>query len=188
MSNIGSTKQTESGSTTGFRQVRAPGFIEQPLARAANVANLQAFGGAPESYVTSQGRDLAGQTLRGDFLMPDSNPFLQATFDRGADAVQKRLDTQFAGAGRNIGASAAPARQELSDLASNLFGGNYQAERGRQMNTLGMSSQFDPLNQLIARLGPLADAAGRTETASGTRSGTSRDRASPADIFASIFG
>ena len=51
-------------------------------------------------------------------------------------------------------------------------------ERGIQANTMGMSSQFDPLNQLISRLGPLSDMAGRTVSTSGV----SRDRASPADM------
>lgn len=147
------------GSSTS--QVRAPGFMEQPLAEASRFATAQFRGNTPESFVQRQGRDLVGQTLRGDFLLPDSNPYLQATFDRGADAVQKRLDTQFAGAGRNIGASAAPARQELSDLASNIFGGSYQAERDRMQNALAMSSRFDPLNQFIERIGLLAPAAGR---------------------------
>ena len=140
---------------------RPPQFLEPGIANAAYGA-ASVFNGGPESYVSNQGRNLVGQTLRGDFLLPGTNPYLQSTFDRAANTVQNRLDTQFAGAGRNIGASLPAARQELSDLATGIFGGNFQAERDRQMQTLGMSSSFDPLNQYIQRLGLLGPIAGRT--------------------------
>ena len=140
---------------------RAPQFIEPALANATYSAS-NIFNGGPESYVSSQGRDLVGQTLRGDFLLPGTNPYLQGAFDRGANAIQNRLDTQFAGAGRNIGASIPAAKQGLSDLATGIFGGNYQAERDRQTQALGYSQQYDPLNQFINRLQGLAPLSGRS--------------------------
>ena len=142
---------------------RPPAFLEPGIANAAYGA-ASVYNGGPESYVARQGRNLVGQTLRGDFLLPGTNPYLQGTFDRAANTVQNRLDTQFGGAGRNLGASLPAVRQELSDLATGIFGGNYNAERDRQTQALGMSSNFDPLNQYIQRLGLLGPIAGRTSS------------------------
>lgn len=61
-----------------------------------------------------------------------TNPYLDATFNRAADQVQNRLETQFAGAGRNVGASLPLNREMLSDLATGIYGGAYENERGRQ--------------------------------------------------------
>lgn len=88
--------------------------------------------------------DLNQQTLAGDFLSPESNPWLQQTFDRGADAIQARIGSQFAGAGRsNSGAMIGANQQALTDLAGNIFGGNYQQERGRQMQASAMAPMLD---------------------------------------------
>ena len=153
----------EISSGTNFGSVRAPGFIEQPLAGAANAAQNQAFGGGPESFVQSQGRNLVGQTLRGDFLTPGSNPFLQGVADNIGDTVFNQTAQRFAGAGRNPGGADAQGvfRRDLTNQLSPMFAQNFANERQLQNQTLGMSSQFDPLNQLISRLGLLAPAAGR---------------------------
>ena len=163
---------------------RAPGWIEGPAGMATRGAEGMYNGSVPEAYTTSQGRDVLGQTLRGDFL--NANPYLDETFNRGADAIQQRLDTQFAGGGRNLGASKAPATADLSSFANQLYGGNYQAERGRMDNALGRVSQFDSLNQLIGQLGPLANIGGKdihTE-----QYGNTEDKRGPLDTFLSIFG
>lgn len=182
MSNIGSSKQTQNS----LSQVRPAGFIEPSIRGAATAAHQQAFGGAPESYVTAQGRNLAGQTLRGDFLSPETNPYLAQVGQNIGDQVFNQTAQRFAGAGRNVGGADAQGvfRQDLTNQLAPLYGDAYNRERGIQSNTLFASSQFDPLNQLISRLGPLANMAGRDVTTSGT----TRDRASPLDAFLGIFG
>jgi len=165
-------------------QVRAPGYLDNSLQGATNAANM-AFGGN-EDPNTVAGRNLVGQTLRGDFLSPDSNPFIQQTFDRGADAIQSRLDSQFAGAGRNIGASKAPATAELSDFASSLFGGNFENERNRQVQSLGFSEDFNPIDMFIKRLQGIAPSAG--QDINNQFSSEVEKKASPADRAASIIG
>lgn len=74
-----------------------------------------------------------------------SNPYLDATFNKAADSVQNRLSSQFAGAGRNIGASRAANASELNDLATNVYGGAYENERNRQLQygsqQLGIGAQ-----------------------------------------------
>jgi hypothetical protein len=62
-----------------------------------------------------------------------SNPYLDATFNRAADSVQNRLSSQFAGSGRNVGASRAAQASEMNDLATGIYGGAYDNERNRQL-------------------------------------------------------
>ena len=94
------------------------------------------FGGSP---VTGAAQGLATSTLRGDFLSPDTNPFLADTFNRAADLTRTRLSSEFAGAGRDVGASLPARSEELQTLASNIFGQNFARERGIQANTINQA-------------------------------------------------
>lgn len=103
--------------------------------------------GAASGYVS--------KVLGGDFL--NSNPWLDSAFNQGADALQARMGSQFAMAGRNVGADAGGAfkgatAQGLSDLASSIYGGNYQAERDR----MGQAASMAPMLDRSAMSGPLA--------------------------------
>lgn len=180
MSN-GPRTQTGGSSNT---QVRAPGFIDDSLQGANNAARM-AFQGL-EDPNTVAGRNLVGQSLRGDFLHPDTNPFIQQTFDRGADAIQQRLDSQFSGAGRNIGASRAPATAELSDFASSLFGGNFENERNRQIQSMFAANEFNPIDQFIRRITGLAGSAG--QNINNQSSQEVEEKASPLDRAFGLFG
>jgi hypothetical protein len=81
----------------------------------------------------------ASNLIGGRGLDPDSNPWLRKTYNRAADATRGRLASEFAGGGRDLAASAPARSEELQTLASNIYGGNYQAERGRQANMIGQS-------------------------------------------------
>lgn len=163
---------------TSTTSSRPPAYLEGPLASAAQGAS-QAYrnggfgqpGGIPLENLTNSGDRLIGEsqnlvsdTLRGDYLNPDTNPYLQQTFNRAADLTQGRLDTQFSGAGRNLGASYPARSEELQTLASNIFGGNYQAERGRQDAAVTSAQGLDPLNMMINRLAGVIPGAGGVTT------------------------
>lgn len=90
--------------------------------------------------ITGNANNLASQTLSGGFL--GSNPYLDQTFNQAALATQNQLASQFAGSGRNIEASQGLRSQQLNDLATNIYGGAYDAERNRQNQVLGMSPQL----------------------------------------------
>lgn len=151
-----------------------PGFLIDPLTTAAGAAQ-GAFNssGRPDQWqnytnpgdrLIGQSQELVNNTLRGDYLSPDTNPYLQGTFDRAADLTQGRLDSQFSGAGRNLGASYPARSEELQTLASNIFGGNYQAERSRQDNAITSAQGLDPTNMLINRLAGITPGAGGVVT------------------------
>jgi len=148
-SNVTSTTNTE-----------PPEFLQGPLEDVARAAQSGFNPNGQGSQLLGQSQDVLGQTIQGDFLDPNTNPFLQGTFDRAADLTQTRLSSEFAGAGRDLGASFPARSEELQTLASNIFGGNFQAERGRQMDAIGQSQMFDPTNLFINRLAGIIPGAG----------------------------
>jgi hypothetical protein len=76
-----------------------------------------------------------------------NNPYLDAQFNRAADQVQNRIQTGFAGDGRNIEAGRPVAALELNDLASNIYGGAYENERNR-----GLSAYEGERNRMASDL------------------------------------
>jgi hypothetical protein len=83
-------------------------------------------------------------TLRGDYLDPNSNPWLKSTFTNAADLTNARINSAFEGGNRyGSGAQAGAIGTADSMLASNIFGGNYQAERARQNAAIGGVPQFN---------------------------------------------
>lgn len=64
-----------------------------------------------------------------------NNPYLDATFNKAADSIQNRLESQFAGAGRNVSASMPANSDMLSNLATQLYGGAYENERNRGLQS-----------------------------------------------------
>ena len=160
--------QTTAGFLGNTSNVGSPGGATgQGLAALFN-RGLQ---GSPTLDAANQ---LTQQTLQGDFL--NSNPYLDQTFNRAADLTRGRLATEFAGSGRDIDASRPARSEELQTLASNIYGGNFQAERDRQQGAIGQagglqSADFQniqamidagsfPLDQFINRLGGIIPGAG----------------------------
>lgn len=106
-----------------------------------------------------------------------SNPYLDATFNRAADQVQNRIQSGFAGAGRNIEAGRPLAAQEMNDLAAGIYGGAYENERNRMAQDIeqqrarqfgvaglapGLANQdYVDLNALQGVGGQVEDLAGR---------------------------
>jgi len=184
-------------SVTSTTTTEPPSFLTGPLRTAAQQAQGSLQGlfntgqgttqtgqglealfqrGQAGSPLLNQAQQTTQQTLAGDFLSPDTNPFLQSTFNRAADLTRGRLDTEFSGAGRNLGAAQPARSEELQTLASNIFGGNFQQERDRQIAAAGQAAplagadfqniqaQIDagsfPLDQFINRISGLIPGAG----------------------------
>lgn len=105
----------------------------------------QALQNAP---LSAAGNQLAQQTMGGGYLSPGSNPWLDATYNQAARGVsdQYRYATapstqaEFARAGAYGGSAMDQNRifqqyglgQTLNNLATDVYGGNYQQERTRQ--------------------------------------------------------
>lgn len=117
--------------------------------QAQTMARNAALGGAG-GLQTAQG--VANDTAAGKYLSPDSNPWLADTYNKAADAVTRQfqttqlpgVDSAMEGAGRYGSGSWALARGAATDsygrtiggLATDIYGGNYQNERNRQMDAV----------------------------------------------------
>jgi hypothetical protein len=72
-------------------------------------------------------------TIAGRYLDPSSNPYLSSTYDAAARQVTPRVNSIFELGGRyGSGMHQGILGQNLSDLANNIYGTNYQNERTRQ--------------------------------------------------------
>lgn len=141
----------------GVQQARSLYDSGQPTVAPQSDASRQALAGIQSTAtqgngITGAAGDLAQQTLSGGFL--GSNPYLDQTFNRAAMATQGQLASQFGTAGRDVNESMGNRAQQLNDLATNIYGGAYDAERNRQQQVLGMSpglaqGQYADLDRLL---------------------------------------
>lgn len=95
--------------------------------QAMQMTEQRALNGSPLNRAASQ---YSEDVLSGKYL--NGNPYLDATFNRAADQVQNRIQSGFAGSGRNIEAGRPLAAQEMNDLATGIYGGAYGDERRMQ--------------------------------------------------------
>lgn len=127
--------------------------VNTMLARASNVgaANAvsgeQALGQQANSYLrngigNTPGAGLLSSTANGDMI--GRNPEFNAMVERGMQAIRPSIDSQFAAAGRlGSGAHANAMASAGADMAGNLAYGDYQRERGNQLNAAGQLMQGD---------------------------------------------
>lgn len=137
-----------------YQYNRVAPFTEDTLAgmdMARNAANY-----ANPLFDQAQGE--LSRTISGAYLSPDSNPYLKSTFDsaasRMADAYKTGTAAQTNAAAGFGGAFGGSAQQELQGVqnrafgdslgqfANNLYGQNYQAERGRQLGAVQAAPGF----------------------------------------------
>lgn len=138
------------------------GIGDDPLSNLEFTA-AQQFGGAagtdPFQGQAFTAANALSDTASGNML--GANPFLDATFNQAADRVTEQfnknilpsIESRFARSGRY--GSDAMQRQQLdaadvvgeniTDLATNIYGGNFEAERGRQL------AAADSLGQLFGQ-------------------------------------
>lgn len=111
-------------------------FTEQALGMTAD----RAMAGSP--LIRSAQTNLQN-TVEGDFLDPSSNPWLSRTFDLAAGKVRSAIDSQFNASGGYGGSLHEGAMAEnLGDLATKIYGGNYDAERTRQLQSMFFAPQM----------------------------------------------
>lgn len=97
----------------------------------------RAMQGSPLNTAAQQG--LLG-TIQGDFLDPAKNPYLDATYNKAANAVSGRVGSEMAKLGRlGGGAHTDILSQNLGNLATDIYGKNYEQERARQYGAYGLA-------------------------------------------------
>lgn len=97
------------------------------------------------------------KTVNGAYLDPSTNPWLDATYKHAAGLVGAGVDSRFESAGRyGSGAHQGVLQEGFNNLATSLFGGNYQAERARQSAAITGAPAFDT-SAASAKLAPYTD-------------------------------
>jgi len=120
---------------------------------AMDAVRARATAGSP---VVNAAQQQTLNTINGDYLNPQTNPYLQQTFDQAANRVTDafsrgtaaQTDARFARAGAFGGSAWNQAQQanqtalgdSLAGMAANIFGNNYAQERNRQQQ----AAQFAP--------------------------------------------
>jgi hypothetical protein len=129
--------------------------------QALQMATQRARAGSP---VNQAAQNYAQQTLSGGFM--GSNPWLDSTFNKAAGSVTNQVQSNFGLSGRNPrGIDAAGFAQEgYNDLAAQIYGGDYQAERSRQQQLVPYAGQL--ASQDYADIGQLANVGAQREALS----------------------
>lgn len=128
---------------------------------ALNWTEQRAMQGSP-LLRNSQG--LVNEILGGRFLPggEGGNPYLDATVAKAQGAVRAPLDSQFAAGGRyGSGAHAGALASTYGDIATDIYGGAWETERGRQMQAAGMAPGLAAAD--YEDIGMLAAAGGQRE-------------------------
>lgn len=101
---------------------------------ANQLVRTQALNGSP---LIDSAQNYVNTTLNGGFM--GANPYLDSAFNRAAGAVTNQVQSNFSMSGRNPrGIDAAGLAQEgYNDLANQIYGGQYNAERQQQLAALG---------------------------------------------------
>jgi hypothetical protein len=101
-----------------------------------NLGTQRALAGSPT--LNAANRNIT-DTLNGNYLSPNSNPYLQANVGQAMNDVTGRVNSQFNN--NNFGGSAhqETLTRNLGDVSSQMYGQNYANERGNQLNAAGQS-------------------------------------------------
>lgn len=102
--------------------------------QAMNMMQDRALAGSP---IMGSANNLAQQTLDGQFL--GGNPHLDGQIQRAHQLTRTGMDSQFSGAGRNLEAQMPARAEQMNNLTSSMLMQNYDQERGRQMQMMGMA-------------------------------------------------
>lgn len=150
----------------GDLQMQVAGFTPEQESAFGSMAGLTGAG----ATLAGAGGANAYDTLQGKYLDPASNPWLSGTFDAASRKLTDAYSTatapsimanaqrsgQFGSSAMNeaLAMSRYDLGENLNNLATSIYGGNYAAERDRQLQTQGMLP--NTLNTLYAPYEKLA--------------------------------
>lgn len=136
----------ELGTGTGMENAA----VNNPQSMVAPMNPTQQQGLTSQLNAASQGAGEAGSAsaanqfeTSGALLNPASNPYLQNTFNLASQSVQNNLDSQFAGSGSNVENSIPVQADQMNNLATQLYGGQYDTG----LQTMTQAAAQSPLIQ-----------------------------------------
>lgn len=88
----------------------------------------------------------AENSLNGIISGGNTNPYLDATYNKAADQVSNSVNSNFSKSGRyGSGAQQEVLGRSLGDLATSVYGGAYEQDRARQLQGIQLAPQFGNL-------------------------------------------
>ena len=115
-----------------------------------------------ESPLTASGSDYMMDVIGGDYLT--NNPYLDSVYNQAAGKVTAGVNANFSKAGRyGSGAHQGVLAENLGNLATNIYAGNYNQERARQQQAglMAPSTGADILNQRFLPASTLLSGVGK---------------------------
>lgn len=169
MGGLFGSKQTSSTNTTpysGTYKKQMQDFYNNTLTKNLNNPATPYTGQLSAGMTDTQNNAMSGLaglagtsaltgTINGDYLNPDSNPYLTQYYDQAADKVRSSLadaNDYINGQFNTRGLYNSSARQEslqkqadnagdtLANLATNIYGGAYNQERQNQINAINQQA------------------------------------------------
>ncbi len=135
-----------------YQGQRVTPFTQEQELGLTGTANRAMLGNS----AVNAGQGMLTNTLGGMYLNPNSNPYLRQNVDTAMGQVQGNLNSQF----NRPGAFGNTAHQEvmarsLGDVAANMYGQNYTAERNNQMNAANQAlaygqNDYTDLNAMLS--------------------------------------
>lgn len=120
-------------------------YAAQGLGGLVDAYNSTPNGVAP---VTAAGNQYMQDVIGGDYL--NSNPYLDAMFNKASGQVGAKVNSQFSSAGRyGSGAHTGVLGESIGNLATDIYGGNYARERQNQQQAAASSAAFG--NSIISQ-------------------------------------
>ena len=99
------------------------------------------------SDLTRAGQNEILKTTRGDYVNPESNPWLKSFYDKAAEVAMPQIDTSAQQAGRyGSNAWGTMKGKTAADLATGIYGGAYNQERDRQAQATALAPQYAELD------------------------------------------
>ena len=126
----------QAGTTTTVQDIpdwQKPYVLD--LFNKANATYNASQGQQPQNQaLVDAGRKQLTDTINGNYLSPDSNPYLKGMFNAGADQITNKVNSQFTASGRyGSGAQTGELGYQLGNFANNLYGNAYQTGRQQQL-------------------------------------------------------
>jgi hypothetical protein len=122
----------------------APGIVagNQFITQGLNGSATPAYNATASNYSPAYNATPA-YSAQSNLFGSGSNPYLDATFQKAALGTQNQLASEFGRSGRNIDQSQGIRAQQLNDLATNIYGGDYSAERNRMAQEQSQNQQLN---------------------------------------------
>lgn len=112
--------------------------------RGFNMVDNVANGGRSTSPTLNAASDELTKTLNGDYLTPETNPYLRDIATRISGIAGANSNATFGGRGRSSsGLAGYYSGKAVGDSLTDMYGTNYANERGRMLQAAGLVPQFE---------------------------------------------